>query len=141
MWEIVRKTGVFLFLVLCSVQDIRERKISVKMLVLSGVLFLALSFLLDEIPWEKRMENILPGAAAFVLAFLTQEQIGYGDAACLAVLGGLVSADILWRAILSGLFLLSLSSLILLVCKMAGKETALPFIPFLTAGMIWQMAG
>lgn len=141
MWEIVKGTGVFLFLIFCSIQDIKEKKLSVKMLVVSGMLFLVLSFLFEKISWESRIENMLPASAAFALARLTGEKIGYGDAACLAVLGSVVSGSMLWGAILGGLLLLSLCSLILLVRKKAAGETALPFIPFLTAGMLWQMTG
>lgn len=139
MWKLVKTTGVVLFLLLCSVQDIKEKRISVKMLLLSGGLFLALSFLFDELSWERRMENMLPGVTALVAAFLTREQIGYGDAVCLAVLGSVVSADILWSAILNGLLFLSACSIVLLVRKKAGKNTTLPFIPFLTVGILWQM--
>lgn len=139
MWKLVRTTGIVLFLLLSSIQDIKEKKISVKMLVLSGSLLFALSLLFDEISWERRMENMLPGAAALVTAFLTKEQVGYGDAMCLAVLGSVISADVLWDAVLSGLLLLSACSVVLLIRKKAQKTTALPFIPFLTAGMLWQM--
>lgn len=139
VWKFVRTTGIVLFLLLCSVQDIKEKKISVKMLVLSGGLFFTLSLLFDEISWERRMENMLPGMTALVTAFLTREQVGYGDAVCLAVLGSVFSADILWGAILSGLFLLSACSAVLLMRKKAGRNTTLPFIPFLTVGILWQM--
>lgn len=139
VWKLVRTAGIALFLLLCSVQDIKEKKISVKMLVLSGGLFLALSLLFDEISLERRMENMLPGVIAFMTAFLTREQVGYGDAVCLVVLGSVVSADILWGAILGGLFLLSACSVVLLMRKKAGRNTTLPFIPFLTAGILWQM--
>lgn len=139
VWKLVKTAGIALFLLLCSVQDIKEKKISVKMLVLSGGLFLALSLLFDEISWERRMENMLPGVMALVTAFLTREQVGYGDAVCLVVLGSVVPADILWGAILGGLFLLSACSVLLLMRKKAGRSTTLPFIPFLTAGILWQM--
>lgn len=139
VWKLVKTAGIALFLLLCSVQDIKEKKISVKMLVLSGGLFLALSLLFDEISWERRMENMLPGVMALVTAFLTREQVGYGDAVCLVVLGSVVPADILWGAILGGLFLLSACSVLLLMRKMAGRSTTLPFIPFLTAGILWQV--
>lgn len=141
MWEIVKRTGVFIFLMICSIQDIKEKKLSVRMLVTSGVLFLVLSFLFEEITWERRAENMLPAAAAFVLARLTGEKIGYGDAACLAVLGNVLSGSILWGGIFGGLLLLSLCSLALLVQKKAAGETTLPFIPFLTAGVLWRMTG
>ena len=140
MWETAKKAGVVLFLIWGSAQDIREKKISAKMVVLSGVLFFLLSLVLDEVSLGKRMENMTPGMAAFVIAFLTREQVGYGDAACLIVLGSVVSAASLWGALMGGLLLLSLCSAVLLLCKKAERKTTLPFIPFLTAGMLWQMA-
>lgn len=139
MWQIVRAGGTFIFLFLCSMQDIKEKRLSVKMLVLSGALFLAMSLAFDEITWENRVANMLPGMTTCILAFLTKEQIGYGDAACLAVLGCVVSDDILWTAIMGGLLLLSLCSAVLLVWKKAERKTTLPFIPFLATGMLWQM--
>lgn len=139
MWKLVRGTGIVLFLIIGSVQDIKEKKISVKLLVFFACLFLLLSFAVEEVSWERRMENMLPGAAAFVLAFLSGEQIGYGDAACLAVLGSAVSGAVLWGAVAGGLVLFSLCSVVLLVKKKAERRTTLPFIPFLAAGMFWQL--
>lgn len=139
MWKIVKVTGIVVFLILCSLQDLREKKLSVKMLVLSGILFLALSLLFDGTLYERRVIDLMPGMAAFVLAFLTKEQIGYGDAACLLVLGNVVSADILIGAVAGGLFLISIYSIVRLAKKKATGKTTLPFIPFLTAGMLWQI--
>lgn len=138
MWQFLKNVEIFFFLLICSAQDIREKKISVKILVLFGALFLIESFALEEISWEMRAQNMLPGIMAFMAAFLTKEQIGYGDAACLAVLGIVVSADILWSAIMSGLLLLSVCSMVLLLRKKVKRKTTLPFIPFLTVGMLWQ---
>ncbi|MDE6951745.1 MAG: hypothetical protein K2P64_12660 [Lachnospiraceae bacterium] len=59
LWEIVKRTGIVVFLILCSVQDVKEKKLSVKMLVSTGILFLVLSFLFEEISWERRVENWL----------------------------------------------------------------------------------
>lgn len=139
MWKIVKVAGILIFLAICSLQDIKEKKLSVRMLILSGVLFLVCSLLFDQITYRQRVIALLPGMWAFVLAFLTREQIGYGDAACLAVLGNAVSADILFGAVMGGLILLSICSVILLAGKKADRKTTLPFVPFLMAGMLWQM--
>lgn len=140
MWKIVKAAGVVLFLLLCSVQDIKEKKLSVRMLVLSGILFLVLSLVFERISWERRIVNLMPGMAALALAFLTREQIGYGDAACLIVLGNVISARSLSGAILIGLLLTDLCSVVLFVQKKANRRTMLPFMPFLTAGMLCQIA-
>lgn len=137
--KIIKIMGIMAFLILCSIQDIREKRLSVKMLVVSSLLFSGMSLIFEEIPIEKRLYNILPGMSAFLLAFLTKEQIGYGDAACLVVLGILVSAGCLSGAIMAGLILLSICSIILLAWKKANRKTTLPFLPFLSAGMLWQI--
>lgn len=139
MWKIIKAVELFVFLFFCSLQDIREKRISVKMLVLFGGLFLASSLLFDEISLEERAYNLLPGMVAFLLAFLTKEQIGYGDAACLAVLGNMISETILFGAVMGGLILLSVCSMILLAGKKANRKTTLPFLPFLTIGIFWQV--
>lgn len=139
MWKVVKAVGILLFLLLCSVQDIKEKKLSVRMLVLSGILFLVLSLMFERIPWERRIVNLMPGMTALVLAFLTREQIGYGDAACLIVLGNVISARSLSGAILMGLLLADLCSVALFVQKKANRRTTLPFVPFLTAGMLCQI--
>ena len=139
MWRIIKITGVFIFLLLCSVQDIREKEISVKMLILSGSLFWTASLLFEEMSARERICNILPGLAAFLLAFLTREQIGYGDAACLVVLGSVISAGVLLGAVFGGLVLLSACSVILLAGKKADRKTTLPFVPCLSAGMALQI--
>lgn len=139
MIKIVKTAGILIFLVVCSAQDIREKRLSVKVLVASGILFLGVSLIFEDISIEKRLHNILPGMIAFLLAFLTKEQVGYGDAACLIVLGTLVSAAALAEAVMGGLILLSICSVILLTGKRADRNTALPFLPFLSAGMLWQM--
>ena len=77
MWRIVKVTGIFAFLILCSLQDIKEQKLSVKMLLLSGALFMISSHLFDQISYGQRVAGMLPGMLAFVLAFMSEEQIRY----------------------------------------------------------------
>lgn len=139
MWKGVKIAGMFLFLAICSIQDIKEKRVSVKVFVLSGILFLIMSLLFDKISIEQRMYNMLPGMIAFLLAFLTKEQIGYGDALCLIVLGNIMCSDVLWGAVLGGLMLLSMCSILLLAGKKVNRKTTLPFLPFLSAGVLWQV--
>lgn len=139
MWKNVKIIGIIIFLLICSIQDIKEKRISVKRLVLFGVLFLGMSLAFENRTLEERLYSMLPGMIAFALAFLTKEQVGYGDAACLAVLGSAVSSAVLLGAVMGGLFLISVCSMVLLAGKKADRKTTLPFLPFLTAGMLWQI--
>lgn len=139
MWEAIKSAGIVFFLIFCDVQDIKEKQLSVKMLILFGSLFLVLSLLFDRLSYEQRVYSLLPGAAALLLAFLTREQIGYGDAVCLVILGTVMTGDMILGAVMGGLVLVSAYSIVLLVRKKADRRTTLPFLPFLTAGVLWQM--
>jgi len=139
MWKFIKVTSVLVFLALCSMQDAREKRISVKLLVLAGGLFGMASLLFEDMHIGQRICNMMPGLAALLLAFLTKEQVGYGDAACLIVLGSMISADVLLGAVMGGLILLSICSVILLAGKKADRKTTLPFLPYLSAGMLVQV--
>ncbi len=55
MIKMIKVTGIVIFLVLCSIQDIREKRLSVKRLAVAGILFLIVSLVFEEIPVEKRL--------------------------------------------------------------------------------------
>ena len=57
MIKMIKATGIVIFLVLCSIQDIREKRLSVKRLAVAGILFLIVSLVFEEIPVEKRLCN------------------------------------------------------------------------------------
>ncbi len=138
IWEIVKLSGVFLFLLICSIQDLKEKQLSVKVLAGFGIIFLISSLIWENITPEQRIWNMLPGAAALFLAFLTKEQIGYGDGICLLIAGNLISCNVLLGAVMSGLILICICSVVLLIEKKADRKTTLPFLPFFMAGMVFQ---
>lgn len=128
-----------IFLALCSIQDIREKKLSLKLLIVSGILFFVMSFMFERMSARERVCNMLPGIFALVIAFLTREQIGYGDAACLIIMGNIVSGERLLGAVMGGIILFSIVGAVLMIRKKADRKTTMPFLPFLTAGMLWQI--
>lgn len=140
VWRIIKIAEVVIFLAVCSVQDIKERKLSVKMLAGFSILFFLSSFFPENILLQQRACNMLPGAIALLIAFLTREQIGYGDGVCMLILGNIVSYGVLLGAIMGGLILLCCCSAVLLVRKKVAWKTTLPFLPFLMIGMVIQIA-
>lgn len=139
MWEAAKVLTIIVFLGLCCIQDIREEKLSLKMLIASGILFFMLSFMFEDMTAKERICNILPGIVATLLAFMTKEQIGYGDAVCLIILGSVVSGEKLLGAVTGGMILFSIIGIIRMIRKKADRKTTMPFLPFLTAGMLWQI--
>lgn len=139
MWEAAKVLTIIVFLGLCCIQDIREEKLSLKMLIASGILFFMLSFMFEDMTAKERICNILPGIVASLLAFMTKEQIGYGDAVCLIILGSVVSGEKLLGTVTGGMILFSIIGIIRMIRKKADRKTTMPFLPFLTAGMLWQI--
>lgn len=139
IWRVIKITEIIIFLIACSVQDIKEKKLSVKMLAGFGAAFLITSFLPENIPLQQRIYNLLPGMTALLLAFLTKEQIGYGDGICLIIVGNVIPCNVLAGAVMIGLILLCGCSLILLIGKKVKWKTTLPFLPFLTIGILMQI--
>lgn len=137
--EIIKYAGVFLFLVICSIQDVKEKKISIKKLVIFGMIFLAMSFLWGNLSWQERGYNMLPGIMALLISFLTKEQLGYGDGICLLIMGCVLSGALLLGTVMISLILSSAFGLLLLIGKKAERKTRLPFLPFLAAGYVIQL--
>ena len=80
--------------------------------------------------------GLIPGIVLLVLAFATRESIGTGDGLVLCILGLFCG----WRQCLAmfamALVLSAILSIILLVCRKAGRKTELPFLPSLFGGYL-----
>ena len=84
-----------LFLAWFSAEDIRDRRLSLTELsgsLLLGMLYLTLTGGLDDGKLPYRM---LPGLFLLLLAYLTSEQVGYGDGLAVLILGCFLGARLL----------------------------------------------
>lgn len=135
MWLTLLTT---IWLLTGSVMDIRKRRVSVWLLLAGGVFAVTVSFL-QCIGGEREYVDILkgtfPGLAFLVIAFITQKA-GYGDGIvllCLGILSGGGKSLLLFGL---SLFLISIFSLVLLILRKAGRNTRIPYLPFLTAAWL-----
>ncbi len=74
---------------------------------------------------------LIPGMLLLLTAFLTGEKVGYGDGMLLLVLGLLEGAGECLGDLLIGLFLVVVFAMLLLIIGKKGKNTMVPFAPFL----------
>ncbi len=130
-WKIAKNTGTVCFLLICSIQDLKEKMFSVKMLLFFGILFFGASLLWEDISLKQRLYNMLPGIAALWIAFFTKEQIGYGDGVCLLILGNVIPIEVLLKMVMNGLILLNIYSLVLMVKKKRKERPHFRFFHFL----------
>lgn len=141
----MKQTIVLFFLAAGTVSDIRKKSISAKYLILWGTVNLI--YLCVESLYLKNPEvnlqivwDIIPGLVSLGLAFLTREQIGYGDGWVILLMGILIGVKRVLATVTAAFVLVFICSLILVVIRKAKKKTTLPFIPFLFAGYLLIIA-
>lgn len=130
---------LLLYLILLSVSDWRERKVSL-VIVCGGV---AVSFAVNVFQlirhtgnggWQilSMVSGMIPGICMLAVAYLTQKA-GYGDGLTLLTVGmstGYKTCIMLW---IVSLFFLSMTAVGMLCLRKADRNTKLPYLPFLTA--------
>ena len=121
-----------LFLAWFSAEDIRDRRLSLTELLgslLLGMLYLTLTGGLDDGKLPYRM---LPGLFLLLLAYLTSEQVGYGDGLAVLILGCFLGAG-KCAAVCGTAFMLSGLFTTGKICL--KKEEPVPFLPFLLGAL------
>lgn len=129
-------------LAFCSIQDIREKEISLWKLKVYGILAAAVSIWKLFSPEDnllllicRLLAGLLPGIFLLVLAKITREAVGYGDGLILLFIGLSLG---FWECI--GIFFIGLLGVFLaavLVALFFGRKKGMeiPFIPFLLTGL------
>lgn len=131
-----------IMLAFCSVQDIREKEISLWKLQIYGFLilgiFLSRFFIQKNSLFsllEKGIFGLIPGLLFLFLSKASKEAVGYGDGIILLFIGISIGfwqcLGVLFTALL-GIFLAAAMILILAGRK---KNVRIPFLPFLLTGM------
>lgn len=127
---------VFIFLSVGAVWDIKKRTVPVKYLIVWGIvslLYLCVMSLIykDGELFIQAFWGVFPGIVCLFLAYISGEQIGYGDGLVLVLTGVLLGLDRVLFIVLVALSLLTCLSVALLVMRKAKRKTVIPFLPFL----------
>lgn len=120
----------------CAIRDIRTKRIN-GYICLMGVL--AALFIREMIIGEESgtiLIDLIPGAVMYLIAFLSKERIGKGDAQSLMFIGAVAGSSTVLMSLFVSLTIAAILSAILLALKKVKKDTKLPFIPFLSIGVI-----
>ena len=149
MGNINRMVDIVVLLILTglSVSDIRNKKVSRKVLTLWGILtviwkivdFYQIRVFLEKM--EQTNVDDLAGIGVGVLSLLvskvTEEAIGYGDSVAIMILGGYLG---FWKVVgvLAAAFFISGVCSVILAFR--GRVKTMPFFPFLTLGYILMLA-
>lgn len=138
--DILFKTILFIWLLLCSLQDIKRKEISLLLIAIGFALLFTISIIQGQLRIWERVIGFSLGLLLIILHKVTRGQIGVGDGLILCVTG--ISLGFYMNSILliNSLFLSAIFSIIYIIIKKVNRKTTIPFIPFVfiaTLGVIF----
>ena len=80
--------------------------------------------------------DLIPGVLMYVLSKLSPRSIGEGDALVLIFIGSVVGFFKELEFLIISVFIAGLIALFLYILKKVDKDTKLPFVPFLSVGVL-----
>lgn len=133
MWQWILMAAV---LIPCTIRDIRTKKIN-GYICLAGIL--TAIYVRERVLGEADLQlmiDMIPGIVVYIVAFLSREKIGKGDALTLIFVGIVAGVETVLSALFVSLMITAILSSVLLVLKKVKRDTKLPFLPFLSIGVI-----
>ena len=127
---------VFMWLLLCSWQDIRKKRINVLLIGVGFLVLLISSILQGNLTVWNRLAGLSLGILLLSLNLITKGQIGIGDGIIVSITGlclGFASNAVL---LAYGLFCSAMFSLVLLAHYKVNRKKTIPFVPFLLIGYL-----
>lgn len=126
----------YIFLIPATYSDLKEKQISMFALaagITLGIVKLILGISNDG-PFY--MMALVPGIAMIICSFIFAGKIGKGDGLALLILGAIEGYRKCVIITLIGIGAMFVFCLVGLIVKKLNRNTEIPFIPFLTAGMV-----
>jgi leader peptidase (prepilin peptidase)/N-methyltransferase len=140
MWEggiempgTIIKTGIIIWLLILSYEDIRLKTVPLWQLAGLGVFCVINEIIRKTLP-EFTADSCLAGAfigAAILLFSILTDMIGKGDGIVFVCLGVAFGGMELIRIVLLSLGLICIAALILIIFKKVKKKTRLAFMPYI----------
>lgn len=124
---------LIILLGIISIIDFSTKKIPVVVLIVMGIVGTASSIYAQQSIISVAVA-LIPGIVLMAAAFLTREQIGYGDAAVVTLMGLFVTVDIVCSTMVMGLTIAGIISVILIASGRVGSKMQIAFTPFLLLG-------
>lgn len=121
-----------LFLAGLSAGDVREKKIPIYKVIFFAIFAILYRMITGQFSWDEVRWGIFPGCVLLLLAFLTKENIGYGDGITVLALGLWTGGWFTLAVVCIGIML---SGVWGMACIFRKKTEPIPFIPFLLLGM------
>lgn len=134
--EIWQWTFLLAVLLPMTIKDYRTKKINGYLCIITILAALSIRVYVLEEKNITILLDMIPGAIMYVCSVIFKGSIGKGDALVLLFIGSVMGYHQELEALFISVLLTSLLSLILLIIKKADRKTEIPFVPFLSIGVI-----
>lgn len=128
-----------IFLVPCSIWDIKTREIPIPWMAAGGITAVCIagwSVIAGEVDIINLLFAMSPGIFLLALSIVTEHQIGAGDGISAAILGIFIRVPMIYMVLMGALILSSIYAAGLLVLHKGSRRSRMPWLPFVTAGFI-----
>jgi leader peptidase (prepilin peptidase)/N-methyltransferase len=134
MADTILKLVLGVLLLICSVQDIRKKKIHLWVIVIGGLLAIGCLPFCEALSLLNRLGGGMIGLGVILISIASKGKIGIGDGILLCItgigLGFWANLELFGIA----LFFAAMLSILLLVFRFADRKKSIPFVPFLLIG-------
>ena len=129
--------GIFLFI--ASIQDVRTRQLPLAQMLAGPVIVAVIRILSGGMDYLQSTElwlSVVCGCFFVGVSWLSREKLGFADS--IAIVGIFLSNGYETGMIMvfAGFLIAGAVAIILLLAGKAGKNTAIPFLPFLFLGYV-----
>ena len=131
----MKEICVLSFLAWNTWTDIRRKQISLSVTAFFGAAGLVMAVYRGQISWEVLISFAI-GGIFLALGILTGGAVGMGDGWILLALGTVLTLKEYLTVLLTGMFCCAGWAVFLLMFRRSGKETEIPFVPFLFLGYL-----
>lgn len=129
---------VLLFLALGTLWDLKTKSIPKIYLFIWSLIAAAYLFLrvMNQESELNVVVGIVPGAICLFLAYVTKEQIGFGDGVVILLTGIFLDMKEVVCIVFISFLILTFALIILLIIQRVNRKSKIPFIPFLFVGHV-----
>jgi len=132
--------AIGLYVSVLGIWDYKKRSVPVLLLIVGGVLMFGICIIRcvgGQLSYMEILLGVLPGMFTLFLAWITGK-VGYADGIVLVQLGFCLGYRRGMLLFCVSMMLLSLFCLILICLKKIGKNTKIPYFPFLALSYLVQ---
>ncbi len=136
MQEVISNVSVFIMFSICTIEDLKNKKICTWQLLCFFIEGVILRCAICRQPLTDILLGMIPGVLLFLFSFLSRGNIGIGDGLLLLVTGIFLGVADTVRVFIYAIILCFGFALYLYLIKKKSRHYEIPFVPFMLAAFI-----